>query len=119
LLWKNETNYLHLDRGMFGKREITLVGCLDNEDILIGRGWLHNDAEHVFLRLERVGDRVHALCSADGEEWFTVGYAEFPAEDPVEVGLHAIGDIDRTIYHGAYPDGTAIRFESFQLLGRK
>ena len=25
------------------------------------------------------------------------------------------GDIDRTIYHGAYPDGTAIRFESFQL----
>jgi hypothetical protein len=27
----------------------------------------------------------------------------------------AIGNIDRTIYRGAYPDGTAIRFESFML----
>jgi LuxR family maltose regulon positive regulatory protein len=27
--------------------------------------------------------------------------------------VHAIGHIDRTVYLGAYPDGTAIRFESF------
>jgi hypothetical protein len=32
-----------------------------------------------------------------------------------EVGLHAIGSIDRTLYPGAYPEGTAIRFESFDL----
>jgi hypothetical protein len=51
----------------------------------------------------------------DGEHWFTVGHVEFPVEDPVRVGLHAIGHIDRTVYHGAYPDGTAIRFESFTL----
>jgi hypothetical protein len=31
------------------------------------------------------------------------------------VGLHAIGAIDRTIYPGAYPDGTAIRFEASEL----
>ncbi|MBI1926353.1 hypothetical protein HYR99_19175 [Candidatus Poribacteria bacterium] len=31
---------------------------------------------------------------------------------PVEVGLHAIGAIDRTIYHVAFPEGTAIRFEA-------
>ena len=71
----------------------------------------------VFLRLERVGERVDALCSADGERWFTVGHVAFPVEDPVRVGLHAIGNIDRSVYHGAYPDGTAIRFESFQLWG--
>jgi regulation of enolase protein 1 (concanavalin A-like superfamily) len=71
----------------------------------------------VFLRLERVGDRVNALCSADGETWFTVGHVPFPVEDPLQVGLHAIGNIDRTIYRGAYPDGTAIRFESCQLWG--
>jgi hypothetical protein len=35
--------------------------------------------------------------------------------DPVEVGVHAIGMIDRTIYPGAYPEGTAIRFERFDL----
>ena len=33
----------------------------------------------------------------------------------IKVGLPAIGNINRTIYRGAYPDGTAIRFESFQL----
>jgi hypothetical protein len=69
------------------------------------------------LRLERVGDRVNALCSADGESWFTVGHVAFPVQDPVQVGLHAIGNIDRSVYQGAYPDGTAIRFESFQLWG--
>jgi hypothetical protein len=31
--------------------------------------------------------------------------------------LLAIGHIDRAIYHGAYSDGTAIRFEVFQLWG--
>jgi hypothetical protein len=39
----------------------------------------------------------------------------WPVEDPFQVGVHAIGHIDRTVYPGAYPDGTAIRFESFQL----
>jgi hypothetical protein len=51
----------------------------------------------------------------DSQAWFTVGHTQFPVEDPVEVGLHAIGRIDRTIYPGAYPEGTAIRFGSFQL----
>jgi hypothetical protein len=69
----------------------------------------------VFLRLERIGGRVSALCSADGVKWFTVGSVEFPTQDAVQVGVHAIGSIDRTIYHGAYANGTAIRFESFQL----
>jgi hypothetical protein len=60
---------------------------------------------------------VNALCSADGECWFTAGHVEFPVADPVEVGLHAIGMIDRTIYPGAYPEGTAICFERFELWG--
>jgi hypothetical protein len=64
--------------------------------------------------LERVGERVNAFCSADGDIWLTVGHVEFPVEDPVQVGMHAIGNIDRTVYRGTYPDGTAIRFEEFQ-----
>jgi hypothetical protein len=43
------------------------------------------------------------------------GFARFSIEDPVQVGVHAIGSIDRTVYCGAYPDGTAIRFASFQM----
>ena len=75
---------------------------------------LRGAGERIVLRLERAGGQVNAYCSADGEQWFTVGQVTFP-EGPAQVGLHAIGEIDRTVYHGAYPDGTAIRFESFQM----
>jgi hypothetical protein len=34
---------------------------------------------------------------------------------PAREGAHAIGMIDRTIYHGAYREGTAICFESFEV----
>jgi hypothetical protein len=113
LLWRNKANYLRLDWGTRGPHEVSFEGCVENKDVIIGRGRL--PAEPMFLRLERLGSRVHALCSADGQSWFTVGHAELPVEDPLEVGLHAIGAIDRTIYHCAYPEGTAIRFESFEL----
>lgn len=113
LLWHDKQNYLRLERGAFGQHEITFAGCIDNNDVIIGRGRL--PAEGVFLRLERIGARVNALCSADGAQWFTVGHVDFPVDDPVQVGMHAIGMIDRLIYPGAYPDGTAIRFESFAI----
>jgi len=85
-------------------------------DVIIGLGRL--SIKRIFLRLEWYGSCANALCSADGAEWFTVGGVEFPVEDPLEVGLHAIGVIDHTIYHGAYPEGTAIRFETFEVWGR-
>jgi len=124
LLWKDQQNYLRIDQGTRGRYEINFSGCIDNKDLIIGRGRLHPagmdstgepPVPRVFLRLERNGSRVNALCSADGAEWFTVGGVDFPVEAPVEVGLHAIGNIDRTIYHGAFPEGTAIRFEAFEL----
>jgi hypothetical protein len=71
--------------------------------------------DSTFLRLERTGDRVSALCSADGEHWFTVGAVTLPPKDLDQIGLHAIGKIDRAVYRGAYPHGTAIRFESFRM----
>jgi predicted ATPase/DNA-binding SARP family transcriptional activator len=111
LLWRDKEHYLRLDRGALGTHEITFQGCLSNTDVFIGRGRL--TAERIFLRLERVGERVNALCSTDGEQWFSVGHMDFPVDDPVQVGLHAIGMIDRLIYPGAHPDGTAILFESF------
>jgi hypothetical protein len=117
LIWKDRQNFLRLDRGTRGEHEISFTGCLQNRDLVIGRGRL--PAERVFLRLERRGDRVNALCSADGESWFTVGAVDFPVAGPLEVGLHAIGAIDRTIYPGAYPDGTAIRFEAFEAWTRR
>ena len=80
---------------------------------MFGRGSLAS--ERHFLRMERIGNQIGALCSSDGAQWFSVGQVEFPAGEELEVGLHAVGNIDRTVYHGAYQDGTEIRFESFRL----
>jgi tetratricopeptide (TPR) repeat protein len=171
LLWKDKENYLRLDIGTRGKREISFGGCLGNKDVIIGRGRLPSERDkeiaspsarndtpstvtarvscsnviarseatkqskrsegeatkqsdfsdlpsRVFLRLERLGSKLNALCSVGGVSWFTVGHVEFLVEDPVEVGLHAIGNIDRTVYHGAFPEGTAIRFEGFEVWSR-
>ncbi len=118
LLWKDRDNFLRLDRGVTDENGVLFSGCLENRDILVGRGRLVSRDARVSLRLERVGDQVRALCSADGQGWFSVGQIGFSAEDPVQVGLHVIGNIDRTVYRGAYPEGAAIRFESFQLWGQ-
>jgi class 3 adenylate cyclase/two-component SAPR family response regulator len=123
LLWRDKEYYLRLDWGTRGPHQVSLQGrsgsqvsvrgWLGQKDVIFGRGRL--PAERIYLRLERRAGTVRALCSADGRSWFTVGQVEFPVEDPVEVGVHAIGQIDRLIYPGAYPEGTAIRFESFEL----
>ena len=67
------------------------------------------------LRLQWRAGQVAASCSADGAQWFAVGRTPFAAQGPIQVGVHAIGNIERTIYRGAYPEGTAIRFSSFGL----
>jgi hypothetical protein len=116
LLWKDKKNYLCLDLGRRGDREISFQGCLDNQDIILGRGLLPMDEDgEIYLRLERTGEGVSAFCSRNGENWYTVGFCYFQIKDPVQVGLHAIGMIPREIYCGAYPNGTAIRFGSFYL----
>jgi hypothetical protein len=113
LIWRDAENFFCLARGTRGLDEVAFWGCADNRGRIIGRGRLQSD--RVFLRLERSRQSLKALCSADGRQWYSVGEAETAIEDPVEVGLHAIGAIDRTVYHGSYREGTAIRFESFRL----
>jgi hypothetical protein len=70
----------------------------------------------MYFRLERRGRQLRALCSADDRQWFTLGTFEFPVEDPVEVGLHAIR-IDPAFYLGARHAGSALRFELFEVWG--
>jgi hypothetical protein len=52
LLWKDKRNYLRLDRGVSGEHEISFVGCLENQDVIIGRGRLTIGNSEVWLRLE-------------------------------------------------------------------
>lgn len=116
LLWQDTNNLLRLVWGSRGPYDLSFEGCQASQEVLIGRGRLPiqapSDQMRVFLRLERQGSQVKALAGIDGRVWYSVGQATLPVTDPVEAGIHAVGWIDRTIYPGAYPDGTAIRFES-------
>ncbi|MBN1889159.1 MAG: DUF1349 domain-containing protein, partial [Thermoflexales bacterium] len=114
LVWKDDKNFMRLDRGKIGRREIAFLGCQGGQDILVGRGCL-SFQERVWLRLERRGEELRAFCSADGRQWFTAGHVNFPAEDPLQVGMYVIGDIDFTVYQGAYRQGASLRFTSFGL----
>ncbi|MFN2231906.1 MAG: BTAD domain-containing putative transcriptional regulator [Anaerolineae bacterium] len=129
LIWSDERSYLRLDIGSGGQREIMFLGSVGNRDCVIGRGRLPPRASghcrpseldeewpgQVRLRLERRGDTVRALCSADGARWFAAGEVRFSPAAALQAGVYAVGNVDRAIYHGAYPDGTAIRFESFRV----
>jgi tetratricopeptide (TPR) repeat protein len=119
LLWQDSNNFVRLVWGNRGPLDLSFEGCLAGKDMTLGRGRLfalENQREiQAFLRLERQGQQVRALASADGVQWYTVGQVALPFSDPIQAGIHAVGWIDRTIYPGAYPEGTAIRFESVQL----
>ncbi|MCB0171385.1 MAG: AAA family ATPase [Anaerolineae bacterium] len=117
LLWQDEFNFLRLVWGCRGNREVAFDGSIDNRTIIVGRGLLpenHSDCR-VFLRLARQENSIQAFCSRDGSQWFSVGQVSFPVTGPLEIGLHAVGWIDRLTYPGSYPTGAAIHFESFCL----
>ncbi len=112
-IWRDRKNFLTLVKGALGKNELSFRGCIETKDVILGRGRLRG--ERIHLRLERLGDVIKAFCRDEGGEWFTVGQAEFSAPGLVEVGLFAGGWIDRTIYQGAFPEGAAMRFDSFRM----
>ncbi|MBN1890820.1 MAG: tetratricopeptide repeat protein, partial [Thermoflexales bacterium] len=116
LLWKDQHNHLRLDVGQLDRRAIVLIARVAGRAAVVGRGRLPLGLEtQVWLRLERTGKQVRALCSQDGRQWFGVGQAALPAQDPVQVGVYAAGNIEWATYRRAYPAGTAIRFTTFRL----
>ncbi len=112
LVWKDEDNYIRFERGMHLENEISLSSCIQGKYDRFGRGRLPSDI--VYLRLERIGDVFSAYCSDDGENWLTCGYMDFPADDPIKVGIHAIGGAG---LRGGNMD-TATQFGSFRVLRR-
>jgi tetratricopeptide (TPR) repeat protein len=114
LVWKDEENYIRFERGMNLKDEISLAGNVQGEYDHFGRGMLASDI--VYLRLERIGDRFSAYCSSDGENWMTCGEVSFPAEDPIQIGIHAIGGIGRVGMISLGDMVTATRFDYFRVM---
>jgi class 3 adenylate cyclase/tetratricopeptide (TPR) repeat protein len=119
LIWKDKDNFIRFEKGTYGKREMRMMGYVNGKDQIAGRGLLPaSENDETYLRLERSGDEFTSYCSVNGENWFTCGKMTLPMEDPIQVGIHAIGMIDRTIYCGEYKEGTATLFRNFRLWTR-
>jgi hypothetical protein len=113
LLWHDLRNFVRLDWGARGPDEISFMGCIDGEDAVFGRGRL--PGARIWLRLERTGPQVRALCSADGRDWFTAGAVSLADVAPWQAGIFAVGYVDRALYPGTPAGGGALRFTSVTL----
>jgi regulation of enolase protein 1 (concanavalin A-like superfamily) len=111
LVWKDVFNYVRLDQcpcGLHGgdmDGDMHLEGCVVGAYGIFGRGHLRGQrsARGCYLRLERTGDCLAALCSTDGVRWLTCGHVDFPVQDPLRVGVWA---------------GVVVHFDYVQVLGR-
>ncbi|MCB0214405.1 MAG: tetratricopeptide repeat protein, partial [Anaerolineae bacterium] len=95
VIWHSAENYLRLVWGHRGPADVSFEGCLDNQDMIIGRGRLAQSQDdptpnRITLRLERHGNQIRALCRRDSQSWFSAGEITFSPTTPIEVGLHAI-----------------------------
>lgn len=115
LAWQSERSYVRLDWGIRGAPYVLLMGCLNGQDVVIAHTRVSSPPASLWLRLEGVDGQINALCSVDGERWSKAGSTDLIGQEAVQVGLYGAGLIDRSLYHGAYPQGTAMQFESFTL----
>ncbi len=115
LVWQDDSNWLCLELGARGPGGLLFRGFMDNRDLVFGRGSLDSATTH--LRIEKRGVQVSAFCSPNGKKWYFTGSASLSSDAPIHPGLHANGHINRMIYPGAYPQGTAMRFKRFRLWG--
>jgi len=67
LAWKDEHNFIRLDRGVRFRNELALTAAIDGEFTSIAREYV--DADPLWLRLERSGSVYRAYYSVDGKQW--------------------------------------------------
>jgi regulation of enolase protein 1 (concanavalin A-like superfamily) len=100
LVWQDEWHFARLVMHHTGterrRAAVALDGCVAGQFRGIGRGYC--DRQPMWLRVERVGDELRGLCSADGEHWLGCGSMRMPQREEEVVGLAA---------HSVYPDDQA------------
>ena len=121
LVWKDRDNFLRFEIGVHGQHEVRLHGYVGGKYQVAGRGLLSSGRDkEIYLRLERTGEQFPAYCSVEcgstlPQNWLTCGKLTLPLNDPIQIGIHDIGMIDRTIYCGSFKDGTTTLFRRFRL----
>ena len=91
LVWWDERHFVRVELQLRSLRweraAVHLEACVAGKFSQVGRGQCERGA--VWLRVERVGNEVRGLCSADGEQWLACGSVSVPS-GAAEVGLAAI-----------------------------
>jgi hypothetical protein len=97
LWWRDDQHFAGqaLRSTRWERAAVSLHACVAGRFRLIGRG--HCERRPMWLRLERVGEELRGLCSADGERWLAAGSVRLPRGETEQVGLAAIqrGPISR------------------------
>lgn len=130
LIWQDMENYLRLVWGLRGPGNLSFDGCQANRNVILGSSLLSIPSNNrtmpsrIHLRIERRKNTLRALSACDAPpqanassllSWYCVGQTTLPAGAALQVGLHGVGWIDRTIYPGAFLQGAQIYFERFQI----
>ena len=113
VLWRDRFNYLALHWGLCGTGTVLFHGWVDNEFVVVGRGWTRE--AHVTVRLEREAGTVRALYSSDGVAWLSVGASPFPIPGPVDVGLFVDAMFLWEVVAGDLSRGSAVRFTGIEV----
>jgi DNA-binding SARP family transcriptional activator/regulation of enolase protein 1 (concanavalin A-like superfamily) len=107
LVWQDNEHFVRLELHRVpaeGKRAcVELDLYIGGRFQFVGRG--HCERRSMWLRVERVGERLHGLCSADGEHWLACGSVIMEQGKEERVGLLA---------HAQFP-GDHAWFDSFLL----
>ncbi|MGB9596179.1 MAG: hypothetical protein ACPL7B_07840 [Candidatus Poribacteria bacterium] len=115
LILKGDKNYVCFDKGESDPYGFWFFCYINGQMQMVGRGLLPEESDFTYIRSERIGNEISAYVSIDNENWLTCGKLSFPFEDPIQVGIYAIGMIDRTVYCGEYREGTATLFKDFKV----
>jgi regulation of enolase protein 1 (concanavalin A-like superfamily) len=88
LIWRDTENYIRLERTLV--RGIDMIGRVNGDRPFAIE--IPFDVDTVYLRLERLGDRVDGWYSTDGTSWSHAGDSEFPSGGSLDVGLVLINE---------------------------
>lgn len=106
LVWKDEGNFIRFERGTWGHDTVILQKR--EGDLFQHLGDWFFSGNPLYLRLERRGEKLKALYSANGEGWNECSQFTFRVNDPLRVGMHAVCLGSRT-------PSTATNFDYFKI----
>lgn len=107
-LQSSQNVFIGIEKILYGA-ELNLKMRKKDQIGIIGRGWLPGN--QAYLRLERNGEKVIALCSADSVIWKTCGEAIFPQSNPIWIGIYASAPV---IFRCPFKE-SVMRFEGISL----